>query len=268
MYLRKRSAIEHRGSKDPWVVVHNYDRDLKIRVDRSSYMGSLIYWHGNQATDVIPFLRQYLKPDMVLVDIGANQGEVAITAAKRLVNGEVFAFEPVPALFAQLQQNIALNAFTNVHAVNCALSDQPGYMKLYTSMDVEIHTGFNEGLASLFPSDYRNAAVAEAKVDLLDNVISSANPRRVDLIKIDVEGAELHALRGATETLRRFRPHILAEVNPEALLAAGDSVEGLIHFLREHGYQIHRLRRDGTVAICGPEEIAECCDIFCSPSGS
>jgi Methyltransferase FkbM domain len=105
-------------------IIQDFDGDLSISLDRASCISSAIYWSGHHSLPLIKFLRGFLKPEMTLADIGANIGEVTLYAAKRLNGGRVLSFEPVPGVFAQLCDNVALNHFSCVKLFNIGLYDR------------------------------------------------------------------------------------------------------------------------------------------------
>ena len=106
----KRYAGTSRGS----IVVNDFDGDLKRRIDRASYMGSLIYWRGYHSLNELFCLRTLLKPTSVFADVGANQGEFTTFAAKYVRNGRVLSFEPLLDNFVVLKENVEINQFQNV----------------------------------------------------------------------------------------------------------------------------------------------------------
>jgi len=243
--LRKRAAQFYRGRADSWTVISDFDGDLKMRLDRGAYLGSLIYWHGGQNGNEDAVLDRVLKRDSVVFDVGANQGSVTLVAAKRVPNGRVFSFEPVPQVFAQLKANVEVNGFRNVSLFNCALSDAPGTANMYTSLDVAIHSAVNEGLASFFSSDYRTSLLGVVEVKTMDEVVKSNAVERVDLVKIDVEGAELQVLHGAASMLQRDHPGILMEINPSALAAARVFPHEVLGYVRSLGYTVNEILPSG-----------------------
>ena len=137
------------------------------------------------------FLKSYLRPGDVVVDVGANIGTETLTASALVgETGRVFAIEPQPRIFSFLQQNIALNGFTNVVPLQFAVSDVEGVVTLA------------EGLL-----DTSNMVVAgggqEVPARPLDRILEPYAPARVDLLKIDVEGFEYDVLRSAPHFLRK-----------------------------------------------------------------
>jgi FkbM family methyltransferase len=261
--LRKHYTARYRGAADPWVVIDDYAGALKLRLDRSAYLGGLLYWRGSQSAAELRVFRGLLRPDMVFVDVGANQGEYTLVAARHLTAGRVVAFEPVRALYDQLLANVRLNGFSQVTALNCGLLDEPGSRALYTSSDVVIHGSFNEGLASVFASDYRKDVVATVPFRVFDEVAAELGLERLDVMKVDVEGAELQVLRGAASILRRFRPTLLLEVNEEAFRTGGYGSRDLLAHLAQLGYASSLIRYDGVLVPLDEAGPPPLCNIIC-----
>lgn len=171
------------------------------------------------------------------MDIGANQGEFALLAASILKEGRVICFEPQPDMFEHLRKNADFNRFDNMTILNLGLGDQKGTLPIYTNVqhdDVNFN-GFHEGLYTLYKTDHRDTCVGEVEIDIFDNI--DLNLNRLDYLKIDVEGAELFALKGAKVALQRFKPKIIIEFNEETFLSAGYNTKELIQFLEAAGYR-------------------------------
>jgi len=154
---------------------------------------------------------RFLEPGGVFVDIGANAGYFTILAALRVgVSGRVYAFEPNPSVRQQLRRHVDLNAAgTQVTIADVALADRDeDDVKLFVSCWPE-----NDGIASLTPSaetisrgGLREDATIRVRVQRFDTWAAAARLSRIDLIKIDVEGAEAQVLHGMAETLDRIQP--------------------------------------------------------------
>lgn len=135
--------------------------------------------------------RAYIGKGMIVVDVGAYIGLYTCMAAEMVGStGRVIAFEPDPANRRQLLDNVALNEFGNVTVVGSALSDKAGSGELYLK-----HHGTVSSLIG-------NGDCVRVEIDTLDISLERIGARRVDIIKIDVEGHELPVLRGAVKTIR------------------------------------------------------------------
>jgi FkbM family methyltransferase len=212
--------------RDAWNL--RLDDGSRILAQRGG-AGALIFFQKSSDPDTASFLSAFLKPGMVFVDVGANIGEYTLRAA-RLVGpaGDVHAFEPSPASFTLLQANVAQNGYENVAAVRAALGDSNGTVSLRIEED---------------PSLNRLDLVSETQpvpcitVDSfrLDSYWAPQN-RRIDLIKLDVEGAELLVLRGA-ERLPGM-PVWFFEHSPENCACFGYDPSRILAIFRERGYDI------------------------------
>jgi FkbM family methyltransferase len=157
----------------------------------------------------LEFILPLLQPHMTFVDVGANVGVFSIPAAKRLRDGKVFAFEPSSWTYERLLRNIRLNGLTNIHATQSALGDQVGEASL------QINVTGKDGLNTLGSATHVDCEIIGRElvpITTLDHFVSQNSASRVDVMKIDVEGAELFVLRGAEDLLGRLdAPMILYE---------------------------------------------------------
>lgn len=262
----RRLYYEHQWSTGAdWRELVDYDGDLHLRVDRKAYMGSCIYWRGYHHHYELLALGRLLRPHHVFADIGANQGEFTTFAAKRVPQGRVLAFEPDPEMMKSLRHNVELNGFRNVELLPFGLSDEPGEAVLYGSADdrVEAHSGAHEGLGSLFATESRQTPRHTIHLERFDDVFDRLNLERLDVIKIDIEGAELYALRGARRTLERFRPAILWEINRETFQAAGYDYDDIVGFFVRLGYRFFHIGRLGRLTQMEADELPELGNILC-----
>jgi FkbM family methyltransferase len=192
------------------------------------YMDQFVIYH-RALEPVHQALRDLITPGMTVIDVGAHVGLVAIACARR--GAEVHAFEPNPDTLRRLRDHIALNEVEI--AVNpVALSNSPGTRTLYRGA-----AGHDGG----WTFAKHQGPTHEIQVDTLDDY-RDRHRLNVDLIKIDVEGAEAHVLRGARQTLTEDRPLVILEVRPELLGHLGASVDDLLDLLA--GYKIERFEAD------------------------
>lgn len=193
------------------------------------------------------FIRGLVKPGMTFVDVGANIGWFSANAAKLVgPEGRIFSFEPRKDTFEALSRTFYDNGFSDrATLVNAAVGEAPG----------EIFIGWNPELgnpggtwtlpyAELEDSFRDNgASVQRAPVVVLDDVIGD---EPVDVLKIDIEGAEPIAMRGARKLLQRQKPIILCELNPILLQnVSRTSPHAFISSIEAEGYVCHVLGPDG-----------------------
>ncbi len=184
----------------------------------------LLFQESYEVDRVVPNL---VDEGSVFVDVGAYMGLYTIWACRRAKL--VVTVEPNPWALAYLRANIALNRCDNVKLVPKALSDKKGCVELRVPRPRE------EGLVPSSPSivwDFEDAIRLSVESDTLDNVLSELGVGEVDLLKVDVEGAEGLVVKGAQETLRRTRA-VLIEIWPENLW--------IVDHLRSLGFKLKRI---------------------------
>jgi FkbM family methyltransferase len=243
------------------VIADHWDRGLRMRVDPTHHIGGAIYWRGFHSRRLLCCLDKILRPEMTMFDIGANQGEVSLFAARRLTRGKVFSFEPVDDNYRRLVQNAQLNGLTNITAEKCCLGEQPGQVQLFgTPEQSHLHRhGWNEGVTSMFASP-EAVPSGKAEVHRLDDLVPRFGLTRLDVLKIDVEGAELAVVRGAQESIARFRPSIIVEMNEETFGLAGYAVSDLSAQLHNLDYQCFMINRSGSHEKVGQQKLPALCD--------
>ncbi|MGB9845831.1 MAG: FkbM family methyltransferase, partial [Methanothermobacter tenebrarum] len=179
-----------------------------------------------------------LQPGESVVDLGANVGYYAIMAAYHLRHFQgsvVYAFEPNPLVFDYLQRNKELNHLSNLTAVQQAAAEKNGTMTLYINPG-----GITFG--SLRPYLLHLTDSCEVQVTTLDEFLAQYPESRIGLMKLDIEGAELLALRGAWKTIERYRPIIFYEENESAYQAFGYTVTEVRSFLERLGYRFYIMK--------------------------
>jgi FkbM family methyltransferase len=183
---------------------------LSLRLD--DWVNSQLYYWGYDGYEpgVTLLMRSLLRSRRSVLDIGANIGYYTVLAATLAPEAEVHAFEPWPLLFERLHRNVALNGFRRVHLSRVAVSDRDGSAVLHlpSPSPGDLHLTN----ASLLPGFTAQGSIMEVPVTRLDTYCHGRVTRQVDLIKIDVEGAELSVLRGMGDLLDRWRPDIILEV--------------------------------------------------------
>jgi len=185
-----------------------------------------IYQPERSVTELV---LKILKPGNVAVDVGAHVGYYTLLF-RRLVGpyGRVYAFEPSPEFFNVLVKNLIVNSFTDVVAVQAAVADCCGNKGFYHVLG---------GGSSLYKR-MDGANMISVRVTTLDTFFSQLNWPKIDLVKMDIEGAEYAALKGAKELVRRNDSlNMLVELNPSTLEAAGVTPREFLELLMEMGFR-------------------------------
>ncbi len=179
----------------------------------------------------LEYLQSLLFPGATFVDVGANLGIYTLVAS-RIVghSGRVIAFEPSVQSFPLLQKNITLNSLTNVSAFPVALSAKAGRIRLYHAPCCPSGNSFGH-----HPSFHGSFETVDT--ESLDDALHRIPAARVDVIKMDVQGAEELVLRGARKVVASMRPVIIFEIWPEGADLLGLSPFGVWNLLERMGYK-------------------------------
>jgi FkbM family methyltransferase len=152
-------------------------------------------------------------------------------------HGTVWAFEPSQREYQRLTANLKLNLLCErVRGFSCALSDINGSADI--TIAEEEHAGQNT-LGSFAYESVKALRNERVQTRVLDSLAEENGLKRLDLLKIDVEGAEPRVIKGASGVLRRLRPVILLEVSEPSLRAQGSSREALLTLLRTLDYRLY-----------------------------
>ena len=192
-----------------------------------------------KGVDHVPIIEIFLKHDYgkipdnsVIVDFGANIGAFVVYAAKTARNTRVYAYEPMPQYFEQLQENVAVNGLEG-NAVKCfqyavagAASDQELYI-----------TGEGVFFPTLVAPDDVAATAVKVHCTTLQEILETNGLEKIDLLKIDIEGAEY-------DVLYNTPPEILAKVSEirmeyHNIDGETSNVTSLARFLKERGYEVN-----------------------------
>ena len=202
---------------------HRMTLDLANAIHRQIFMGCF-------ARDMTRWARALLPAGGVFLDVGAHAGYFSLLASTRVgPSGRVFAVEPNPRTFAALQRHLTRNAVANVHAMMCGLADREGVLALHLPPS---QLDYN---ATVLPR--AGWTPADVPVRRLDDCIRDWKIDRIDLMKIDVEGAEPLVLAGGANALTRgVVRHAMIEVNGPRLTEGGHSPAALAESLTRLGF--------------------------------
>lgn len=201
--------------------------------------------YGACEPEVMHVMRRVIRAGDFVIDGGASTGFMTLTMS-RLVGeqGHVEAFEPATVNFNKLRRNLELNRVENVSVINRALWSDEANLTLHIAQDT--------GLCSLMPF-VDSITTFPVKTLTLDRWCENYD-QRPRLIKLDVEGAEEHALIGASQMLERGVDFIVTEINARALYNFGSSQHDLRHYMRAKGYLMFMLHEDGTEPLLVPDD--------------
>ena len=214
------------------IIARGFAKGLKINIG-FSHVGYVL---GTTEPDVQAALDMLLRPGMTVYDIGANVGFHALSAARRIgPDAKVICFEPLSENAKQIDYNAASNNFTNIQVITTALGSAEGEAAFWTSKQPTWGK-----LTSVGTKPDKFAKEVKVKICRLDTVVDDLKLPSPELIKMDVEGAEMDVLEGARQTLERYHPTLLIEAH-----GTNAAIE---NFLLAIGYRVGVLGKNEPVA--------------------
>jgi len=169
-----------------------------------------------------------ISDNSIIIDGGANQGIYSMAFSSVSKNNKIFAIEPFKYCHKILNYNKKINKFNNIKIIKKVLSNQISSYKLdYTN---------NIGTASII-YNWGGEKILNIKSTTIDLIRKEYNLKKIDIIKLDIEGAEVIALQGAMKTIMRFKPKIIMECNKIQFKR--------ISFLRKFGYSSYLFNQEG-----------------------
>jgi FkbM family methyltransferase len=188
-------------------------------------------------------LRERLRANDVVLDIGANIGSMAMLAASRVgASGRVIAVEPIPHNCSLISRSAQTNGFGQIEILAAAAADRSGVLELRThptTSNSATPAAAGERLSM------KGGALVRVPVVVLDEALATLD--RLDLVKIDVGGMEPRVLLGLERMLTQLRPVLLSEFHPWAIeRASGSEPIEYLRWLRRLYPSITILHRDGT----------------------
>lgn len=266
--------LKHYGRpvrKDARVVLTSYG-DLRIAVDLDDVAICWCIINGDYEPELSAIVQKLVRPGDVCVDAGANVGYFTALLGQSVgQHGMVYAFEPFPRVANMLRLTVSESRLQDrVDVRQKALGLEAGSFNLVYADEAYNYGGSYISTEEMPPTPGLSSATVE--VVTLDDEL--ADIARLDVLKMDVEGFELCALRGARRLLGRFHPILIMELLPHGLARQGHSVLDIVSFLESRDYSIHlfsQLAKGEEAALLTSdncENIGALETIICVPSGS
>ena len=185
------------------------------------------------------------KSDIVIIDIGANYGFLSLAWVQCLKpNVKVYSLEAHPNAYKNMHQSIIDNNIQNsMSAYNYAVGQNNGELEMYIR-----NTSLNKN-----PESQNSKDKIKVPMICIDSFVKNENLKKIDLIKIDVDGMEYEILEGAHETIKMFRPDMIIETNNDIRI---------MNLVKEWGYYLYNLNlsrvKDGEIpenVVCLAKEL-------------
>lgn len=217
----------------------------KFRYPLNSAIGYALYTAGFETASV-KFVQQELRPGGVFFDVGANGGLYTLIAAQKVgPGGHVYAFEPGERELELLRQNISTNGLTNVTVIDRAVSNKCGVAEFAISRD-----GAMNSLARNRHPGQQIVCWKKVETTTLDGVVKEFGINNVDLVKVDVEGAEQLVLEGAQRLLSASEaPKVICEFCDVTASGFSASTVELRNGFEQLGYELFSLSGSGPLML-------------------
>jgi FkbM family methyltransferase len=199
----------------------------RIAVVPREMINQALFLYGSFELSETRLIQAFLRPGMTFLDVGANIGYYTLLASERVGStGTVHSFEPHAGIRARLHENIRRNGYRNVVVHHEAMAESSGSVPFFVNT-----FGENQGLSSIVRGAGQHATESVPSINL-DDFSARLAPRRVDLIKMDIEGAEPQAIAGG----RR----LLASPDAPPIIFEAADLEPIADALVPLGYRIMR----------------------------
>lgn len=184
---------------------------------------------------VLAMLRNLLKPGDVFIDCGANIGYFSVLAGDLVgVTGKVVAIEANPETYKLLRRNLEVN---NINlCFNYALTYENGEVELFVPNKGDIFSSLRQN--EYIQGDLMYSCKVLGKT--LDDVVNEIQLSKINLIKIDVEGAEIDVIKSAVNVISQFRPPIIVEYGVNTWPVFGSTIQDLFTIIKSYDYSIYK----------------------------
>jgi FkbM family methyltransferase len=218
---------------------------FRMSLDRRAFVERTMYYSGIYNPWLTHAFKRILRPGDTMVDGGANIGYFSLLAAKCVgPSGAVHAFEPIPATFALLSDNLKLNSFPNAHANRVALGAEAGQAVFEMPQEADTNLALNR-LATVVVTG-RGEQIT-VRVRTFDDYVAAERVGHIRLVKLDIEGGEVSAIKGMRQTLLNHQiDYFICEVNVPLLEKQGLKASAIRDALAEFGYEAYLIRGFGS----------------------
>jgi FkbM family methyltransferase len=222
-------------------------RGIRWQLDLRETIDFSIYLTGYFQRPVINQIVKLIPNDAVVIDIGANRGSMSIQIARLCSRCKLFAVEPADEMIHKMRDLIHANP-----GIGSRIHVEQIFLASGSSIGDEQRPHLVDASWSLFDVSQRNpltgataVSASQCVVETLDSLVKRNSLRRVDLIKLDVDGYELGVLQGGSDTFLGLRPIVVSEWAPYSLFQRGVSPDNVLELWRSYGYTSFRIRRFG-----------------------
>lgn len=220
------------------------DKNVRMCLQPDEYVQQNIFFQNYYERNETHYWKKMAANCKTVLDIGGNVGYYSLLASPLVGNdGRIYMFEPVSINIERAKKNIRLSGFTNIKCIKKAVSNQPGTIR------IRIADNNNLGMSGMAESINDGGQDEEVEGITLDQFAKENQLDCVDLIKVDVEGAEPLVLQGGQELLGRCSPVIMMEVCIDTLIRLSFGLEDVYRPLAEMGYKPYLINDDLSLSL-------------------
>lgn len=235
--------------------------DIIYDLDISDYVEHLIYFGFKDVS--LEKLFEYAKNAKVIIDIGVNIGLTSLNFAKISPDAVIIGFEPDIKNFRKAEKNLSINEITNVKILNKGLGEASDTVRL--SRVNAANAGMNRILPKSSEDQGQVYESTEIQIIKFDDFAAEENLSKIDLIKIDVEGYELNVLKGAANSIRKYKPVLFIELDDDNLREQNSTAGELVLFLEKTNYECFDAKENSRLR--SSDSFDNCYfDIICHPA--
>jgi FkbM family methyltransferase len=241
-----------------------------MNVSPKDYATYGIYFFGNYDPSMTSVFKHLIKPGDTVWDIGTERGWFTLLMASIVgEHGRVDSFEAFPPTVEKLEANVNINHFRWVHVNGRAVSNTNSSMWFVPpSNEVTHNVSFLEDCNGVgYLANSFQPGCIEVKTICLDDYYEKEGIKKLSLIKIDIEGAEVAALKGAKKLIEKDKPVLAIEFNRQTALRANSSIEELCEMIRDYGYEMYLFHEKFTpfdiTAYKGVQDVVV--NVYCFP---
>lgn len=221
-------------------VMMNWINGLKLRIYPKNEIFRAIFVRGIYDPNLIVAVNSFLHKGSTFIDVGSNMGYFSLLASSVVgEDGTILAIEPSSRDYNRLVDNVNINQLHNISPYRLAISDKNGQAKI--SIACEERSALNTLGTSFGFKGVEKISVEDVETATIDDLVQKEKITSIDVLKVDVEGSELVALRGARNSIEKFRPVIMLGANEGALNACGVDIGELKTLLKDLRYKAYVL---------------------------
>lgn len=227
-----------------------------MKLNPVEHIQQQLFWYGYYEKNLGDTLKKLVKPGDVFLDIGANIGYFSLLVANNVSTAKIISFEPVADLLQKLKENVSINNIKNITVINAAVGEASEEKELFLSAPD------NLGMSSFHQPDNFSGKKEMVKVLTIDEWFKKAGLAKIDIIKLDVEGSELGALKGMKGVLQDLRPLIIVEINPGTLSMFGLMPKDIFDYISMLNFEGRIISETGGLIELGEKEINETINVL------